>query len=85
MDILASIVYWLFGVCLVSTLVVSVYRLFTLIREPTGEPTREPIRVTATLHTLEIPFETVVVPIHSISQAITVSSAESCSIKLNRY
>ena len=62
---------------LLSILVVSVYRLLTI--------NREPIRVTATLHTLEIPFETVVVPIHSISQAITVSSAESCSIKLNRY
>ena len=62
---------------LLSLLVVSVYRLLTI--------NREPIRVTATLHTLEIPFETVVVPIHSISQAITVSSAESCSIKLNRY
>ena len=66
----------LFLLFLLSLLVVSVYRLLTV--------NREPIRVTATLHTREIPFETVVVPIRSISDEITVSSNESCSIKLNK-
>lgn len=84
MGIFVSILYWLGGLLLLSILMVSVYRLLTEIRELSRDPTRDPIRVSATLHTREIPFETVVVPIRSISDAITVSSNESCSIKLNK-
>jgi hypothetical protein len=93
MGIFVSILYWLGGLFLLSILMVSVYRLLTEIRELSRELSREPIRVTATMHTREIPFETVIVPIHSItnvttqetSDTITVSSNESFSIKLNKY